>query len=1210
MTETDETLLDDLFERALAELLRGREPDLEALLAGRPDLRDRAADALALARAVAGGRAGPVPPVREVAGYELVQELGRGSSSAVFLARQRALGERLVALKLLGGGPWSGERARRRFLLEVRALARVRHPHVVPVLDVVEDGEHLGFAMAWVPGKSLGELIARRARGSPVEGDPAALPAGRFVPWVCRLGVQIASALQAVHDAGLLHRDVKPGNVLLDERYEALLADFGLVRDPDASLHTVTGDFVGTLGYASPEQLAGATLDARADVYGLGATLYHALAGEPPVRSRSLPQALAQANAGVPPLRTLRPDLPRDLETVVHKAIAPERERRYATAAELGQDLQRILELQPVRAVPPGRLYRLRRLVQRNRAAVWGTLVGVLLAVLAIGAWWVQHQWRASANVRVTQQAAEARLLLLDARHTLRLRLQAVRGQPAARERTRELVGRAALAYDQALKFQRDRTDLVIERNVLRAAYRRLEGEPLDRETGAALAEHCPATFAWASGGPVPDAAALTKLGAVDARGIGVLAWVDGDLDLATAALQQAEGHDRADPFVQALLGVVFLARGEPQRALPRLLTVAQGRPDHGGLQLAAMRAAVECGDLALAERLHGNVAAAATAPDPQELQLACGDLAWLRGDDAEAERCYQRGNHYHRLVPLWLARADWRRSLIAAVNQVALEPGEPMHRRHLLQAARAYWAEQPPAMQARLLLGATAGEVSDAGHLLGVLAMAARARAMLAEGSATVPMLASQQGARRFAERLEAGARDPFDLLVQRTAVLRLDLARLLAMPAAERQELVAAWLDEAGEARAAAILQRHGALRESPGDPFVLAPDLPLPAPLRLEGELLRPNLDFQVLWRPALAVLPGPTPRLLVAGAGTGAALHHGEVAAFDPAGVPCFTVRGGEPADGLGSGIAGLGDLDGDGFADAALATGWRSTVGRADQVWLVSGQGGRVLRVLEGHDPAEVFGYAMTGLSAAVAVSATHASVGDRVRCGVVRVFEGDGTLRYELAGRASFDAYGQHLATPGDLDGDGALDLAVGTGCAEGGLYVELRSGRDGVLLRRLEFPGYRGSACVAGPGDLDGDGVGDLLVGLHSLRPWTMPAGEVVLVSGRTGEVLRRIAGERPASGFGLDVQGLGDLDGDGRPEFAVAASCEASAMAPAVHVYSGTGERLAVLPSVWRVLRVGDGRLVVLTVAAWTRYGQAPMGSGARVRLARWGG
>ena len=1214
MNATDDTFLDDLFDRVLAELLDGREPDTAALIGGREHLLERGREVIGLARAVAGSRSGPLTPARTIGGFDLIEELGRGASSVVHLARQKAVGGRLVALKLLAQGPFANARAQRRFATEVRALARVRHPNIVPVLDVVETDEVHGYAMEWVRGQSLADLIRRHREGSSSDAnDPAGFREAQYVPWVCRLGVQLGRALQAVHDAGLLHRDVKPSNVLIGDRGEALLADFGLVHDAESSLNTRTGDFLGTLAYSAPEQIRGAGVDVRADVYGLGATLYHALCMVVPAHGQSVTAVLAYLEGhGVPPLRRVLPQLPRDLETVVQMAMAPEPERRYASADAFADDLQRVLDLLPVRARRPGPGYRSLRFVQRNRAVVAGIVLGLGVAMAAFAFSWWQQQRDLELEREVTQSIEDARLVLVDAQLIGRLRLQMRRGQPVQVESTLALLGTAIAAYDRALELAPDREGLRLERATLEAGMAKLRGAAVPTSR---LQQACPTAWTYAQGGDVGLTAQATS---VDARALGVLAYLAGDLDRAVSALEFVESRDHGDAFVDGLLGAVLDARGAPERALPRIVRLADRFPDHATPQAEAALVAAACGDVPLAERFIAAARAAAVPTTEDFLHLVLGDIAWLREDAAGAERHYQAANAYSRLIQLWTARGQWRLAIISAINYIPLEPGEPLHRRMLLIAARAWWAERTAEERDRLLRGAIAGELCDVGQLMGVLIGIDRARRMLADvgGGAAAPII-SPGGRARFAAAVMARSRDPFDALVARMQVARLDLVRLGAAPAATRERLVAAWLDPAGAERATAIVNGLSAWLPDGADPFELSVGRALPEPLTEVAEIARPQLGVGAMWSPAVVTLNGPEPRIVVVGgAVTDAERARGAVELCDGRGALIETIRGRGPMDGLGSAVVNVGDIDGDGIEDAGIATGGRARSSASDQLYLVSGGDGRVLHVLDGVTSTEAFGKCAIGLgdvdgdgTVEIAVAAPQADHGGRSRCGVVRVLGVDGNLAYELAGGRALDAYGQRLAMVGDIDGDGVADFAVGTECQLPPHYADVISGRGGERLFRVEATDYRvGSTSVAGPGDIDGDGTPDLLVGFSTLMPWQQPAGRVEFVSGRTGKRFRTVTGDRLGEGFALELTMLGDVDGDGRRDFAAAATCDVAALPPTVYVFSVDGRRLARLPGVWQLWPLADADLAAVTISVWSRYASSPMATGARVTVARW--
>ena len=342
----DEDFLDLVFERALDAVEAGETLDVVALLAERKHLRLDVERLVETARITA---CAPRDPTPQVPGYSVVEELGRGGMGTVHLARQEALGGRLVALKFLPADSAASGRWRKRFLAEARALASVRHPSVVAVYDVIDAPRHCAYAMEWIDGPTLGQLIAHVEQRSAGRAPNAAalrellqLDVPSYAAFVARVGVCVARALAELHRSGLIHRDVKPSNVLLRRDGTALLSDFGLAHASDESL-TKSGEFVGTVAYASPEHLEGEpeSLDARSDVYALCVTLYHALALHLPfdaprgrARRSSTPTGmlrLIESRSAVA-LRRWNPDAPRDLETIVAKAIEPDPAARYASA--------------------------------------------------------------------------------------------------------------------------------------------------------------------------------------------------------------------------------------------------------------------------------------------------------------------------------------------------------------------------------------------------------------------------------------------------------------------------------------------------------------------------------------------------------------------------------------------------------------------------------------------------------------------------------------------------------------------------------------------------------------------------------------------------------------------------------------------------------------------------------------------------------------
>ena len=260
-----------------------------------------------------------------VAGYTIEAVAGRGGMGVVYRARDAEL-ERIVALKVIAPELAADEGFRARFVREARVTAQLDHPNVIPVYEAGDDDGRLYIAMRWVEGTDLGRLLHERGP----------LPPAR----AAELVAQAASALDAAHARGLVHRDVKPGNLLLPEaaRSHVYLTDFGLAkRDGSSAALTTTGNWIGTPDYASPEQIEGDELDPRADVYALGCVLFATLTGRPPFADvPRLRKGWAQVNEPPPPLRKLYPDAPPALEAVVDRALAKDPAQRYQTAGELG----------------------------------------------------------------------------------------------------------------------------------------------------------------------------------------------------------------------------------------------------------------------------------------------------------------------------------------------------------------------------------------------------------------------------------------------------------------------------------------------------------------------------------------------------------------------------------------------------------------------------------------------------------------------------------------------------------------------------------------------------------------------------------------------------------------------------------------------------------------------------------------------------------
>ncbi|MEZ6196682.1 MAG: protein kinase [Planctomycetota bacterium] len=431
-------------------------PHLQALLEGEEALHEM----------IAGAAPSGDPRDHEVlAGrYLLAHRLGAGGSGEVYLARDLKL-ERDVAIKVLSRGRFAGTGARRRFEREARILALLDHENVVPIHDVGSDGEQLFISMKYVEG---GTLLGRSLPLAPREA--------------ARLALGVAEALAVAHAHGIVHRDVKPANVLLDEG-RPLLADFGLARADDGATETREGSFAGTLAYTSPEQFQGATraLDARSDVYALGATLYHLLSGHPPFEEHDSTRLMMRVLTERPqPLGLSGED--RDLEVIVLRCLEKDREDRFADGTALAADLRAYLDGKTIASRPIGIWGRTIRLIRRHPRRTAASVI-LLVVVMTLAAFaWTNH-------VRDRRGFEAARSLALSqlttgrlgaARETLRSMPAAWAERPEGIEIARRLRARES---EEALYNLIQRRRNAIEARKLRGAIKEVEA------AGASLSE-------------------------------------------------------------------------------------------------------------------------------------------------------------------------------------------------------------------------------------------------------------------------------------------------------------------------------------------------------------------------------------------------------------------------------------------------------------------------------------------------------------------------------------------------------------------------------------------------------------------------------------------------------------------------------------------------------------------------------------------------
>ena len=306
----------------------------------------------------------------ELGDYELLEEVGRGGQGVVFRARQKSL-NRTVALKVISLGQWASKAHLKRFRLEAEAAARLEHPGIVPIHEVGERDGSCYFSMKFVEGGQLDE-VARR--------EP--MPIRRAAELIAK----VARTVHYAHEHGILHRDIKPGNILLDAKGEPHLTDFGLARlvESESSV-THTLDVLGTPSYMAPEQAVGnnAAVSSVTDVYGLGAVLYQLLTGQPPFAGGATYETIKLLLDTEPRQpRLLNPKIDRDLSTICLKCLEKDPKRRYSSALALAEDLERWLKHEPILARHTGIFARGRKWVQRNPTSA---LLAASLIALAAG---------------------------------------------------------------------------------------------------------------------------------------------------------------------------------------------------------------------------------------------------------------------------------------------------------------------------------------------------------------------------------------------------------------------------------------------------------------------------------------------------------------------------------------------------------------------------------------------------------------------------------------------------------------------------------------------------------------------------------------------------------------------------------------------------------------------------------------------------------
>jgi hypothetical protein len=419
---------------------------------------------------------------KRIASYEILDEIGRGGMGVVYKAQDLRL-KRSVALKVILAGGHAGEVELARFQTEAESVARLKHHNFVQIYEVGSD-EGLPFlALEYCAGGSLEDRVAE----SPLAPRESA-----------EIVAKLADAMDHAHKARVIHRDLKPGNVLFDESGEPKITDFGLAKKVgEDDSHTRTVSVMGSIGYMSPEQASGHTREATpaVDIYALGAVLYRLLTGKTPFEGSSTVESLQLVINGVPvPIRRLRPSCPRDLETICLKCLEKSPINRYRTAADLADDLRRFLKGEPIAARAATPLEQLVSWARRNPLPTTIAIGGIIMLAILAGAmaWTTYRNYRMVENIQSREmrvQELRGQILYLDEVLTDSCSLAAVTGEQRWEERYRRFLPELDTAINQAVELVPDAKGELAAVGDANSALVRLEDQAFDLVSQKQLAK-------------------------------------------------------------------------------------------------------------------------------------------------------------------------------------------------------------------------------------------------------------------------------------------------------------------------------------------------------------------------------------------------------------------------------------------------------------------------------------------------------------------------------------------------------------------------------------------------------------------------------------------------------------------------------------------------------------------------------------------------